>query len=131
MSELRLVVPAIPPSGNNYTRARIVVPRSGKPFISWYHTAEAEAWWATVAAYNRGQQIRGGALELQYIVYTVNKRGRADWDNYGKTIGDALTKCGAIEDDRFILDGHGHLRIDPLNPRTVILVKCGQEALAL
>jgi len=129
MSELRLVVPMIPPSGNNYKTYRIVFPKQGKAFVHWYLTEEAEAWFQIVAACNRGNKIRGTVLELQYIVFTVNRRGRADWDNYGKTIGDALTKCGAIEDDRLILDGHGHLRIDPTNPRTVIVVKSNQESL--
>jgi Holliday junction resolvase RusA-like endonuclease len=127
MSELRIVVPMIPPSGNHYKDCRIVFPRTKKPFLQWYHTREAEAWWWAVAMANKGQQIRGSVLEISYIVFLPQRR--TDTDNYSKCIFDALTKCNAIEDDRYVDDFHGHRRIDKLNPRTVIVVKSNQEAL--
>lgn len=128
MSELRLVIPGCPPSVGTYSRHRIVVPRAGKPFVQIYPTDEAKAWWDTVAVINQGRQLRGPSLELQYIVYLPDRR-RRDIDNFAKCLCDALTKCGAIEDDSLITDIHGHKRIDAANPRTVIVVKTDQESL--
>ena len=130
MPELMLKIPVIPPSGNNYTRARIVTPRGGKPFISWYHTAEAEAWWQTVAAYAAGRTVPGKVLTLTYVVYLVNRAGMADTANYEKCIADALQKCGAIENDRYIDEQHQYRRIDPTKaPLTVIWIRSDQEQL--
>jgi Holliday junction resolvase RusA-like endonuclease len=81
-----------------------------------------------VAAINAGRQLRGPSLELQYIVYFKDRR-RRDVDNAAKQICDSLTRCGAIEDDSLITDIHGHKRIDPANPRTVIIVRTPQEKL--
>lgn len=125
MNELRLVIPALPPSGNHYKTYRIVTPRNRKPFAEWYPTEEAKAWWSCVAMVNGGRQLRGPSLELQYIVFFPDRR-RRDVDNAAKCLCDALTRCGAIEDDSLITDFHGHKRLDPLNPRTVIVVKCAQ-----
>lgn len=126
MNELRLVVPMTPPSGNNYSRARIVTPRGGKPFISWYHTELAESWYDMVAAVASGRKLRGQSLEISYIVFLPTKR-KADVDNYAKCIFDALTKAGVIEDDKPVDDFHGHRRHDPVKPRTVIVIKTTQE----
>lgn len=126
MNELKLIIPAIPPSANHYNGMRPVVPRHGKPFIQVYPTEEAKAWWDMVAAINQGRQIRGPALELRYIVFLPNRR-RRDTDNFSKCLCDALTRCGAIEDDSLITDTHSHKRIDPANPRTVIIVRTQQE----
>lgn len=79
-----------------------------------------------VAAVNAGRQLRGPSLELQYVVFFPDRR-RRDVDNAAKQILDGLTRCGAIEDDSLITDLHGHKRLDPQNPRTVIVVKCGQQ----
>lgn len=128
MSELRLEIPMLPPSVGTYSRHRIVQPRTGKSFVQIYPTEEAKAWWDTVASIVAGRQLRGPSLELQYIVYLPDRR-RRDIDNFAKCLLDALTKCGAIEDDSLITDIHGHKRIDAANPRTVIVVKTDQEAL--
>ena len=128
MAELRLVVPMLPPSGNLYKTYKIVFPRNGsKAFVHWYHTPEAEAWWECVAMVNAGRHISGNSLEVSYVVFAVERR--IDTDNFAKTVLDALTKCHAIEDDRYVDDVHGHRRIDKLNPRTVIVVKTDQESL--
>lgn len=128
MNELRLEVPMLPPSAGHYNRYRAVVPRGGKPFVQVYPTPEAETWWAAVAAINRGRQLRGPSLELQYIVYFPDRR-RRDVDNAAKQICDSLTRCGAIEDDSLITDIHGHKRVDKANPRTIIVVRTPQEQL--
>jgi Holliday junction resolvase RusA-like endonuclease len=128
MSELRLVVPMIPPSGNHYKTYRIATPRGGKSFVQWYPTPEAEAWWGAVQIINAGRAVRGQSLEISYIVFLPTGRA-SDVDNYAKCIFDALTKCGAIEDDRYVTDFHGHRRVDLNNPRTVIVVKSDQEQL--
>lgn len=127
-SELRLEIPMIPPSVGTYSRHRIVTPAHGKPFVQIYPTEEAKAWWDAVAAINAGRQIRGPSIELQFIVFLPDHR-RRDVDNFLKCLCDALTKCGAIEDDSFITDLHGHKRIDALNPRTVIVLKSDQAQL--
>lgn len=127
MNELRIVIPAIPPSTGHYNAYR-VAGRPGKQFVQCYPTKEAKAWWDTVAAINAGQILRGPSLELQYVVFLPDHR-RRDVDNFAKVILDSLTRCGAIEDDSLITDIHGHKRIDKANPRTVIVVKTDQEQL--
>lgn len=127
MSELRLVVPMLPPTGNHYKDCRIVTPFNGKPFLHWYHTPEAKAWWDCVAMVNAGRHISGPSLDVSYIVFVAERR--TDTDNFAKCILDGLTKCKAIEDDRFVDDVHGHRRVDKVNPRTVIVVKTDQEQL--
>ena len=129
MSELRLEIPMLPPSAGHYNQYRTVFPkRGGKAFVQVYPTDEARAWWGCVAMVNAGQMIRGPVLELQFIVFLPDHR-RRDTDNFLKCLCDALTKCGAIEDDSLITDLHGHKRIDPLNPRTVVVIKTPQEQL--
>jgi Holliday junction resolvase RusA-like endonuclease len=121
----------IPPSNNHYKSYRVVIPKNGgRPFVQWFETEEAKAWLGAVAMIAAGRKIRGASLEVQYIVFMPDRR-RSDVDNFAKCIFDALTKCGAIEDDRFVDDFHGHRRLDPTNPRTVIVVKSDQEALQL
>lgn len=127
MSELRLEIPAIPPSAGHYNRYR-VAGKAPKQFVQVYPTDEARAWWEAVAVVNAGKQLRGPSLELQYIVFLPDRR-RRDTDNFAKCLCDALTKCGAIEDDSLITDIHGHKRYDPANPRTVIVVRTDQESL--
>jgi Holliday junction resolvase RusA-like endonuclease len=126
-SELRLEIPMIPPSVGTYSRHRIVH-GGGKSFVQIYPTEEAKAWWDAVAAINAGRMIRGPSLELQFIVFLPDHR-RRDVDNFCKCLQDALVKCGAIEDDSFITDLHGHKRIDALNPRTVIILRSNQAQL--
>jgi len=129
MSELRLEIPLIPPSGNLYKTYRIVFPRNGaKAFVQWHLTPEAEAFYAAVEMIAGGRHISGRSLEMTYIVF-LPKRGGADTDNYSKCIWDSLKHARVIEDDRYIDDGHCHRRRDPLNPRTVIIVKSAQEQL--
>lgn len=129
MSELRLVVPMIPPSGNHYKSYRVVMPKhGGKPFVQWYLTPEAEAFYGCVQIVAAGRRIRGESLEVSYIVFLPTRR-KSDTDNYSKCIWDSLTHAGVIEDDKLIDDGHQHRRYDPNNPRTVIVVKSDQEQL--
>lgn len=129
MNELRLSIPLIPPSGNHYKTYRIVAPKGyGKPFVRWYLTKEAEAWQAAVAIVNGGRKIRGASLEINFVVFLPDRR-MCDVDNFSKCIFDALTACGCIEDDKFVDDFHGHRRYDPLNPRTIIVVRSPQDAL--
>lgn len=129
MSELRLVVPMIPPSNNTYKTYRIVTPKGGgKPFVHWYLTDTAEAWFGMVAMVAGGRQIRGSKYELQLVVFMPNARS-IDLDNCFKVVGDGLQHAGVIDNDKHITDLHGHMRIDRLNPRTVIVVKTEQEAL--
>jgi Holliday junction resolvase RusA-like endonuclease len=129
MTELRLEIPMIPPSGNHYKTYRVVLPKNGAPaFVQWYPTKEAEDWWGAVAIIAAGRCVLGHALEVSYIVFRTPMM-RADTDNFAKCILDALTKAGVIEDDRYIDDLHCHRRTDRNNPRTVIIVKSAQAQL--
>lgn len=128
MNELRLVVPGTPPSGNHYKSYRIIVPRQGKPFVSWYVTDEAEAWFRSVAAVAQGQQLRGPSYEVKAIIYLPNRR-LIDLDNGFKVIGDSLQHAGVIDNDKHIADLHLHRRTDRENPRTVIHIRTDQESL--
>lgn len=130
MAELLLKIPIIPPTGDHYNRCRIVSPRFGKSFIQWYHTQQAKDWWETVAAYAAGRSVPGKSLKLTYVIYLANRQSMGDTANYEKCIGDALQKCGAIENDRYIDEQHQYRRIDPvLAPLTVIWVRSAQEQL--
>ena len=54
----------------------------------------------------------------------------ADTANNEKCIADALEKCGAIENDRYIDEQHQYRRIDPIKaPLTVIWIRSNQETL--
>ena len=124
MPELFLKIPVIPPTGNHYNRVRIVTPRRGAAFVQWYHTAQAKAWWDTVAAYAAGRKVPGKSLRMTYVIYLPNRRSMGDVANYDKCISDALQECGAIENDRYIDEQHQFRRIDPiLAPLTVIKVQ--------
>lgn len=52
---------------------------------------------------------------LTFKVYEAKEKG--DWDNYGKTIGDALQDSGVIPNDKKIKAGSFEILIDPANPR--------------
>lgn len=130
MPELKLQIPVIPPTGDHYNRARIVTPRRGASFIQWYHTARAKEWWQTVEAYVAGRRVPGHSLKLTYVIYLPDRRSMGDTANYEKCIGDALQKCGAIENDRYIDEQHQYRRIDPTRaPLTVIKISSLQEQL--
>jgi len=130
VSELRLEIPMIPPSGNHYKSYRIVFPKDPrqKAFVQWYLTPEAEAFYGCVRMVAAGRRVLGRSLEVSYIVFLPTAR-KSDTDNYSKCIWDSLKHAGVIEDDRYIDDGHQHRRHDPLNPRTVVVIKTPQEQL--
>lgn len=128
MPEITLTIPGTPPSGNNYKRARVVTPRGGKSFTSWYDTEAAKAWWATVERIAAGRTIRGDSYTVSYAVHVKNLAG-ADVDNYAKCVLDSLQKAGVIDNDKKVIDLHGYRRIDRANPRTVIVVRTEQEQL--
>ena len=130
MSELRLEIPMLPPSGNHYKTYKIIISRDPrqKAFAQWYLTPEAEAFYQCVSMVAGGRRVLGRQLEVTYIVF-LPKLGGSDTDNYSKCIWDSLKHAGVIEDDRYIDDGHQHRRRDPLNPRTVIIVRSNQAQL--
>ena len=131
MTELRIEVPGIPPSNNEYKRYRVIVPRRGKPMAQWYYTAKAKAWFRDVATFARGQKIRDECYTVSFVIYVPDARTR-DVDNFFKCILDAMAEahgCGAIDDDKRVSEVHGYRRIDRLNPRTVIVVRTKQGTL--
>ena len=125
MTELRLVVPSVPPSGNHYRTYR-VVNAGKKSFVQWYHTARAKEWWNLVAAAAKGRRLAAESYEVHFIVYRATLRN-TDVDNFSKCVFDGLTRAGVIPDDKYIDDFHGHRRLDRQNPRTVILLRASQK----
>ena len=131
MIELRLVIPLIPPSANHYRNYRIVIPKSGgKPFVQWYVTAEAEAFFAAVAVIAQGRFVAGESLDVSYIVFLGAGR-RTDTDNFAKVILDSLKHAKVIRDDLDIDDLHCHRRKDVNEPRTVIIIRSNQGVLEI
>ena len=117
MNHLDLVFPGNPPTGNHYKKPTV---RAGH--LHWYLTAEAKAWYATVAKIVGGRRVEGERFFLYYEVYTATKR-RADLDNYLKCLQDSLVLAGAIEDDSMIVNLVGWKRYDKAYPRTEVLLK--------
>lgn len=129
MSELRLEIPMIPPSGNHYKTYKIVIPKNGgRAFAQWYLTKEAEDFYGCVAMVAGGRFLTGSSLEISFVVFLPAGR-RYDVDNYPKCILDSLKHASVIRDDIDVDDLHCHRRRDPLNPRTVIIVRSDQAQL--
>ena len=107
MSEtLKIIVPATPPSGNNYTRARCA-PMGGKMMPLFYHTKEAKAWWKIVAQFAHGRSVDSGLYTVAFVLH-LPPRSRMDLDNGSKCILDSLTKAGVIRDDRYVTELHAY-----------------------
>ena len=132
MDELRIEVPGIPPSANDYKRYRIVsLGHGAKPIAKWYHTAKAKAWFRDVAVFAGGRKIRGESYTLSFVVFVPDARTR-DVDNFFKCILDAMAEahgCGMIDDDKKVVEVHGYRRIDRTNPRTVAVIRTAQKEL--
>jgi len=131
MNELRIEVPGIPPSVNEYKKYRIVSARGRKPVALWYLTAKAKAWFRDVAVFARGEQLRAEVYSISYVVFLQDARIH-DVDNFAKCILDSLAEqhgCGAIDDDKRVAEIHGYRRIDRTNPRTVIVIRIAQGSL--
>jgi Holliday junction resolvase RusA-like endonuclease len=114
MNELRLTIPGNPPTGNHYKK-----PNTRGGYLHWYLTAEAKAWYATVAALAAGRKVSGSRLMLDYRVYVPTRR-RGDLDNYLKCLQDSLVLAGVIEDDNLIVELRGIKVYDKGNARTEI-----------
>ena len=131
MNELRIEVPGIPPSNNEYKTYRVVTPRGKRPIVTWYLTKKAVAWYKDVAVFAGGRQIRGERYSVSYVVFAADARIH-DVDNFAKCIFDSLAEahgCGAIDDDKRVAEVHGYLRIDRANPRTVVVIRVDQGSL--
>jgi Holliday junction resolvase RusA-like endonuclease len=120
----------IPPSSNHYKAYKIIIPRDPrqKAFAQWYLTPEALDFYGCVQMIAAGRYISGPELEVSFIVFLPAGR-RYDVDNYPKCILDSLKHCKVIRDDIDVDDLHCHRRRDPLNPRTVIVIKSAQAQL--
>lgn len=131
MNELRIEVPGIPPSVNEYKKYRIV-PRAGrKPVALWYLTAKAKAWFRDVGVFAGGRQLWAEEYSVSYVVFLPDARIH-DVDNFAKCILDSLAEqhgCGAIDDDKRVSECHQYRRIDRTNPRTVIIIRAAQGSL--
>ena len=131
MNELRIEVPGIPPSVNEYKKYRIVCARGRKPIATWYLTAKAKTWFRDVGVFARGQQLRAEEYSISYVVFLPDARIH-DVDNFAKCILDSLAEehgCGAIDDDKRVSECHQYRRIDRTRPRTVIIIRVQQGSL--
>jgi len=131
MPELRLTIPAIPPSVGHYLAYRVVTPRGRKPFVQCYHTAAAKEWFELVARVAGPRKLRGATYTISYAVY-VGSKVCSDVDNYAKCIIDSIAEdhgAGVIDNDKNVVDLHCYRRLDRANPRTVIVIRTEQEGL--
>ena len=131
MTELRIEIPGIPPSNNDYKTYRVVTPRGKAPIVTWFLTKKAKAWYRDVAVFAGGRQIRGERYSVSYVVFAPDARIH-DVDNFAKCIFDSLAEahgCGAIDDDKRVAEMHGYLRIDRANPRTIVVIRTEQGML--
>lgn len=118
MSNIKIVVPAIPPSNNKFI---------GNSHSHWLYKKPKEEWhWMIRAALTRTADkpkapIKRATVTLRYF---FKDRRRRDPDNYsGKFILDALVREGVLVDDSFenirlVLIAE----VDRKNPRTEIYV---------
>ena len=131
MNELRIEVPGIPPSNNEYKTYGVISPRGKRPIVKWYLTEKSKAWYRDVGVFAGGRRIRGDQYSISYVVFLPDARIH-DVDNFAKCIFDSLAEahgCGAIDDDKRVAEVHGYLRIDRQNPRTVIVIRVEQGSL--
>lgn len=103
---LDFTVRLVPPSDNLYKRIRIV-PVKGKMLPTFYHTAQAKAWWKAVASAAGGARMTSELYRVAFIVY-FPPRSRMDLDNANKCIMDGLKHAGVIRDDRYVVEAHAY-----------------------
>lgn len=134
MSVCRLVIPLIPPSVNNYLRAKIV--RRGRfQSVRYEETQQTLAYKRAVVNIARGVSVapashaeqRKTFYRLRVVVY-LGQRQRGDGDNFWKVIADSLTGAGIIHSDAAVRDWVLYVRRDRDNPRTEIFVKAIRPA---
>lgn len=131
MSELRLEIPGVPPSGNHYKTFRVMPARNGKSIPSWYLTKQAKEWFNTVEQIAAGRKVRSSTYTVSYAVFTPSLVC-TDVDNYAKCILDSIAEAhgaGVIDNDKNVIDLHCYRRLDRNNPRTVIVIRSAQEQL--
>lgn len=61
------------------------------------------------------KQHRSDRYALYYTVYEASEK--ADWDNYGKAISDAIQDAGLVSNDKKIKTGQWAIEVDAENPR--------------
>lgn len=75
-----------------------------------------------------GVKLLSGALRIDVVTYLTgrvapHKRGSGDWDNYAKSVADALERV-AYENDCQIVDGHSaKLAPDAAGPRVEVRIE--------
>jgi Holliday junction resolvase RusA-like endonuclease len=114
MSEVRIVVPLLPPSVNRYVRHI----RGGGHYLS----PGAKAFIDAMAIFARRKSCFGKEYEVEFTVYH-GKNDRGDLDNRAKLVLDSLVKAGVIHSDAAVVDLYMHKRKDNENPRTEITVR--------
>ena len=113
MSELQLVIPLVPPSGNHYKG----ITKTGRTYVK----KEAKVFFSAVAAIVAGRKIEAKAWTVGIRVWLGPKQ-RGDADNFNKVVLDSLVHAGVINDAR-VYDGSYSKRRSRSNPRTEIVVR--------
>ena len=124
MTELRIIVPLLPPSVNHYWEGQ------GK---NTRVSADGRAYKAAVAILARGESIIPSCtpLALKKVGYKVSatvvfgKGKKGDVDNCGKAVCDGLKDAGVIHSDDRVLEFHIYKNLDerPDDSRTEIVAE--------
>ena len=110
---MKLVIPLIPPSANNYIRHTM----RGKH----YRPPATIRWFEAVVTLSRGENVPPGCHSVTYRVYQGHNQ-KGDVDNYAKCILDSLVRAGILKSDASVVEIHGYKFRDKDNPRTEIEV---------
>lgn len=120
---MTIMVPLVPPSGNDYKRPDWKNKR-------FYVTPEAIRFKEAIAIFARGDTVGGRYFKVDVTVY-LGKNGRLDADNCPKVIMDGMQEAGIFNGhpgskaftDASVKDLHIYIDRDWNEPRTVIHVE--------
>ena len=111
MIEIEITFPL---SNNHIYIERVIVSKTGKPFVSKFLSKEAKQWKAQVSTMLKklGHLPMKGDVRLHCIL-NVKDRIRRDCGNFDKLLEDAITDSGIFNDDSQIVDGTYSKRLSP------------------
>lgn len=125
MIELTMDGPPVPASRPKFYNGVAVTPKEYRQYKQALINALIEEYpeirdqtlaLQRLSAYHRRKKQKRYKLTGQ--LWLPHDKG--DWDNYGKTIGDALEQAGMLTNDRLIDDGHIQKSFGSDNPRVYL-----------
>lgn len=98
-----LILPWPLATGNNYKAPRIIAPRRGTPFISWYVKPKGVEYRRMVAdaVFKAGSPYVAGHVAMRMVLHPPSRRAY-DGDNAEKVIVDAVALAGVIDNDKYV-----------------------------